>query len=190
VSVFEISHRATVIGMVTDEHTRQPIGGVEVELQGSGLHTMRAFSRPDGLFAFFDVPEGSYAAAARWPEGLSRYGVAIGDVRVDAGALRKPATVNLALRPTLLRGRIVDPDGQGVPVAFVRLRNGADRCYTNEAGEYVLAGIESGERELLISARGYDATAKLVKLAEAGAQRTLDDISLKKTEVKRGHSRR
>jgi hypothetical protein len=177
--VFEIRHHATVIGRVSDELTRQPIAGAEVVLTGIP-QPMRVNSRPDGLFSFLDVPEGTYSLLARWPEGLRRYGEKSGEVKVakQQGGRQIPKSVELALAPTTIRGRILDPEGAGIPIALVQLAGGFDSCHADREGRFVLAGIEPGKRELLISARGYKPHRKIVELSAAGEQKTVDDLRL------------
>jgi hypothetical protein len=50
---------STVTGVVTDAGSGSVVAGALVELSGDGV-PLRAISRPDGVYSFYDVPSGLY----------------------------------------------------------------------------------------------------------------------------------
>jgi hypothetical protein len=173
--ILEIRHRATVVGTVGDELTGKPMEGAELLLTGGRRPAALAHSGPGGLFSFIDVPEGEYRVRASWPGSLGRYAEDLRPVTVPAA---KP--LGLLLRPTSVRGKVVDSGGLGISLAFIRLRDSLDSCYTDRQGDYVLAGVEPGSRRLLVSARGYVSASVGVELSGAGVQKDVDNISLER----------
>jgi hypothetical protein len=185
VTGFEIRRRANVIGMVTDGVTKKPFAGAEVALEIQG-RVLRARSRPDGLFSFPDIPPGTWTISARWPEGVGRYGEWSASIKVTApaGAKLVPSRVAVVLPPTAVGGRVMDSEGAGIPLALVKMRGSFDSAYTDREGKFRIAGIEPGKRELLVTARGFQPSARKVEFS-TGEQKDLEDLRLEPV-AKRG----
>jgi hypothetical protein len=191
-----VRHRATLAGTVTAGG--KPVPGARVEItagppafadrlalqaQAAGPRWTAQAERPDrtrtgldGHFHFLDLPAGGYTLRVSLPREGSRYGTAAADVTLasDSQGLAVLQTADLALPPTTVRGKVLDPDGKAVPMAQLRLRGSADSTYSNAKGEYALSRLEAGTRELVAAARGFQTQTKTVVLAQAGAVVDLD----------------
>jgi hypothetical protein len=134
----------------------------------------------DGIFYFLDLPDGAYTLTASLSGSGSRYGAAQVTTAVSSpnGAIDL-ATADMALPPTTLRGQITGPsldDGASEPVfmAEVRVKGSGERAFSDSDGQYLLAGLEVGERTISVSARGYATTEKTVQLDQAGTEQFLN----------------
>ncbi len=123
-------------------------------------HTAR-----DGHFCFLDLPEGPYTLLASLPAAGSRYASDEAKVTVtqEADGDFKLKMVTLALPTTTLKGEVIHSttDEQGQPVklpvmmAEVRLQGRAESAFSNQAGQYLIPGIEAGKCVVSIAAQGY-----------------------------------
>jgi TonB-linked SusC/RagA family outer membrane protein len=112
----------SIVGVVTDRTTGEPLGTVQISVEGTGFGTT---SRADGRFAIVNVPRGTYTVTAQ------RIGYATGreeNVRVASGAT---VQLEFALRTQALRLEevvvtgVTDPTS-GVKVPFSVGRLGAE----------------------------------------------------------------
>jgi len=192
-------HQVAISGRVTDAQRNQPIGDAEVVItempatfkeklkgalkrfangaapQGAGLGRTR--TRPDGLFYFLDLPDGKYTLAAAAPRFGKRYGVVRQTTvvaRDDSGAL-KPSFVAFPLQPTAVSGKIT-ATGQkaGVVMAEVRVKGSGERAFSDARGQYWLAGIEPGNRTVVIVAQGYRSASQAITIKEPGEVQTVN----------------
>jgi len=184
-------HQVAVAGRVTDAATGKPVAGAVITIVSMPAVFLRKVqlsskqrkapsregmvdttrSRADGLFYFLDLPEGKYTIAAALPGLGTRYGKAqeTAVVTRDSRGNLKLVSVNFGLQPTLIKGKIMGKGQKtGVAMAEVRLKGSGERAFSDAQGGYVLAGIESGKRSLLVSAQGYRALSQPIHLAEPG----------------------
>jgi hypothetical protein len=192
-------HRVAIAGRVIDGGTAKPIVDAVVSLSGmpavfeqklamSSLmygkrwNTLqqrpdRTRSREGGLFYFLDLPDGTYNLIASIPNYGNRYGTAQQSAVISRNKKgdAKISFVNLTLPPTAVSGKIIGPGHKtGVVLAEVRVKGSGERTFTNEEGQYTVAGIEPGKRVLLVSAQGYRPQSQPVTLGNAGTSQTLN----------------
>ena len=136
----------------------------------------RTRTADDGGFYFMDLPaielsDTIYALKVRLPGAGTRYGkqahVDVPVVRDDAGNVKSMRVAAILLHPTTLQGWIVDPDGEPVPLAEVRVKGSGERTFTDAyedtkgnpgddtKGHYRLTGLEAGLRGIRVSAQGF-----------------------------------
>jgi hypothetical protein len=192
-----ISHAVAISGQVTDIQTDNLIAGARidiingpaeflsmVELQtksyGRRWQTMqdrpdRKISTRDGHFHFMDLPDGAYTLEAKLPDVGNRYGTVqtIASVSRDSLGQLIMTTVGLNLPPTTLKGKITDQSTTDpIVMAQVSINNSNESTYSDNLGDYVLIGLETGNRTLMVSARGYQPVSQVVNLASAGTDLT------------------
>ena len=195
-----VRHQIAIAGRVFDEKTARPIGGARVEIKEAprefqdGLTAMadqyradwknmaerpnRTHTAADGSYYFLDLPDGDYRLTASLPDSGSRYGTATSEKPAKvrhAKAKINMTTVNLALPPTALSGKITDrkKTAAAVVMADVGLKGSAERAFTDAGGHYVLTGLEAGKRKVLIDAQGYEKQSQTVELTR-GATGAMD----------------
>lgn len=190
-------HRIALFGRVTDAQAGKPLPGARVEItqgppelaarlallarQAEGRWESLA-ERPDrtqaaldGHFHFLDLPAGSYTLTASLPATGSRYGTVTGQAALTAGPQgTSRAAVDLALPATTVQGHVTNPQGAPLALAQVGLRGGAERALTDAQGGYRLSGLETGQRTLVVSARGFQTRSLTVGLGPPGAVATVD----------------
>jgi len=192
-----ISHAVAISGQVTDIQTDNLIAGVRIDIingpseflsmvdlqaksYGRRWQTMqdrpdRKISTGDGHFHFMDLPDGTYTLEAMLPGAGSRYGTVhtITSVSRDSLGQLIMTTVELNLPPTTLRGKITDQSsGDPIEMAQVTINGSNESTYSDDLGDYVLNGLETGSRTLLVSARGHQPVSQVVNLASAGTDLT------------------
>ena len=192
-------HRVVIAGKVIDGATGKSIADAAVSLSempavfeqklaisslvyGSRWNTLqqrpdRTRTREDGLFYFLDLPDGAYKLNASIPSYGNRYGTAQQSAVVSRGKKgdAKIAFVNLTLPATAVSGKITGPGHKtGVVLAEIRVKGSGERTFSNEEGQYTMAGIEPGKRVLLVSAQGYRPQSQPVTLGDAGTSQTLN----------------
>jgi hypothetical protein len=137
----------------------------------------QTLTRDDGLFWFMDLPDGAYSLVAELPSRGSRLGKARATATVerDESGNVKIAHANFILSPTGLRGKVTGVGRKaGVAMAEVRVKGSGEYSLTDAEGAYLLTGIESGMRTVLVRAQGYKTLAEPVMLAQPGASHVLD----------------
>lgn len=198
-------HQVALAGTVSDAQSGKPIPGARVTLSGGppafaerlALWALQhgsvpgpgrpdhACSAADGHYYFLDLPDGGYDVAASLPAEGSRYAVAHARFEVSSqpDGRVSMAWVHLALQPTVVRGKVVaSKNGATEPIAMasVRVKGSGEGALTDAKGRYELAGVEAGNRIIVVTARGYARIERGVALGEAGAEQTLD-VTLNKS---------
>lgn len=200
-----IRRAVSIAGMVTDSVTGRPIGGalIEIVTGPAAFLSMRATlardpawerqaerldrrrSRPDGLYAFSDLPPGSYELRVSAPGQGSRYGAAslpavlVTTEREPSGRIRL-APADAALAPTRLSGRVLRGDTsprQPAVGARVRLRGDTTVVRTAADGRFTLSGLNAGSPTLEVVAQGYQTLTRAVTLT-AGQEESLTNLVL------------
>ena len=193
-----VRHMVAIAGRVIDAQTGKPLLGAVVRItagppaftrclatsakeHGKGWTTLgerldQTQSRGDGHFHFMDLPDGAYTLTAALPQSGSRFGTAAGAATVsrDTQGHITPATVEISLPPTMVKGLITDQDAAPVTMAEVRVRGSGERAFTDGQGRYLLTGLEAGDRRVEVTARGFQKASRTAVLNAAGAAITLD----------------
>ncbi len=196
-------HRVAIAGSATDAETGKALRGARVEITSApasfdewlALHAGqfgdwegrperpdRARTAADGHFHFLDLPPGDYTLSASLPGSGSRYGGATAELTLLPDSLGNAVleAVDLALPPTTVKGSLAGPpdslgEADAVVMAEVRLEGSGERTWSDGQGNFSLAGVEAGERTVVISARGFvDPAPRIIDLASAGAVVDLD----------------
>lgn len=194
----EVRHQVALAGRVVDGATGAPIAGARVELATvpPGLKGLldvhraqhgRTWDRLDeradrtrtdaaGRFTFLDLPSGAYALAASLPGDSRRYGAAKGKATVKRNRAGDVATawLELSLPATSVTGKVTGPGAKPVVLAAVQVKGGLERAYTDSQGKFLLAGLESGPRTLVVTARGFKPAEKDVALKDPGTAKTVN----------------
>lgn len=189
--------QVALLGRVTDARTGAPLPGARVEIQsgpaawtraqqflavahGPGFQALpqrpgRTVTGADGAWHLADLPPGAYMLAFSLPAEGARWGTATAGAQVQPrqGGGVVPATVDAALPPTRLEGRVTRPGGDPVAAAEVSLRGSTERTRTGTDGRWTLAAVEPGARQVRIAARGFLLATRDVTLA-TGAAQTVD----------------
>lgn len=196
--------QVAIAGQVTDEQTGQAIRGVRVEITsapstfqewlnerkkqyGDRWDSMdkredRVRTVSDGHFHFVDLPDGQYTLTASLPSAGSRYGTAQVNVTVSVNASGNVtmASANIALPPTTIKGKVTKQGGGAVTMGEVRVKGSGERVFSNSKGEYLLTGLEKGQRTVLVSAQGYKMGSQTAQV-NRGAVKTLNFVLLPPT---------
>jgi hypothetical protein len=134
----------------------------------------------DGLFYFLDLPAGDYTLIASQPGSGTRYGAAQTTAAVThTNGDINMTTVDLAMPPTTLKGQITGPsldDGSVGPVlmAQVQVQGSGESTFSDSEGQYLLAGLETGQRTVRVSAQGYQRVERTIEFAQAGSERVVN----------------
>lgn len=200
VSWQEIRHQATISGVLTDGQTGKPVGGAQIritdgpaeylnllslaiaqygpKLQNSKKAPDRTVTAPDGHFHFLNLPDGSYTLEATVTGKGSRYGTVLATALVS----RNPdssvnlAVVNPIVQPTTISGTITNQAGDPLPMASARVGNSGEQVFTDMLGTYRLIGVETGNRNIIAAAQGYEVASRQILINTAGTAQTLDFI--------------
>ena len=192
-------HRVAIAGRVFDASTVKPVAGAAVSITampetferklalaslayGNRWDTLkqrpdRTITREDGLFYFLDLPDGDYNLSASIPSYGSRFGSAQQPAVVsrDSNGDTKIAFVSLSLQPTAVSGKITGPGHKtGVLLAEVRMKGSGERTFSDDQGQYILAGVEPGLRTIQVSAQGYKEKSQPVTIRSPGAVQALN----------------
>lgn len=197
----EIRHQVAISGRVTDAQTGRAIGSAQVRIIAAPLVFMEwlanrakqygdkwkiMMERPDrirtaadGHFHFMDLPDGQYTLTASLPGSGTRYGTAQNVVTVtrDAEGNITMAVADMDLPSTMLNGRItIQNTTDPVVMAEVLIQGIGERTFSDGDGQYLLAGLEIGQRTVVISAQGYQQISHTVQFSQAGEELTSDFI--------------
>lgn len=203
-----IRHVVAVSGRVSNSQTGKAVGGARVAITDGpaefiswletrakqfGARWQSMLERPDrtrtagdGHFHFMDLPNGNYTLAVSLPGSGSRYGVAEEQFTVarngDGNIVM--ATAEIQLPPTTLKGAITAQGSEGlepVVLAEVRVAGSGEQTFSDDQGHYLLSGLETGSRTVLISAKGYQTAAQKVEFDAAGVQKIWDAVLVAQT---------
>jgi hypothetical protein len=191
-------HQVAIAGRVTDRQTGRPIGGARVKITAGpqaftkwlavyalqyGDRWATMADRPDqtrtaadGHYHFLDLPDGDYTLTASLPEAGSRYGTAETQATVerDAQGNLTLTPADITLPPTTLKGRVTGQGAGPVVMAEMRMQGSGECAFTDAQGRYLLAGLETGTRTVIVSARGYQPESTAVLLSPAGIERVVN----------------
>jgi hypothetical protein len=56
----------------------------------------------------------------------------------------------------------------------VQIQGSGEQVFSDAAGRYLLAGLETGARTVVVSAQGYKANNRIVQLNQIGAEQQLN----------------
>lgn len=141
----------------------------------------RILTAVDGHFHFLDLPDGDYTLVASLPGTGSRYGtteVQTTVSREDPDDIDRitMTTADISLPPTTLKGQITDHNDAAIHMAVASVQGSGERAFSNSVGGYKLSGLETGQRTILVSARGYQPATETATLVEAGGIRELNFV--------------
>lgn len=165
-------HRAAIAGRVVQQGSGKPLAGARVQITDGP----DALCSTDGFYRFLNLPPGQYTLTASLPGSGSRYGtkaetVTLGDDG-QGNAVRE--TVDLALPPTTIQGKVKDQSDQAVKLAEVRVQGSGESAWSDAQGNYVLRGVEAGSRRITVSARGFQKVSQNVTIGQPGAVASRD----------------
>jgi hypothetical protein len=177
-----VRRQVALAGGVVDGTTGSPLAGAIVELSSvpasfrEPRDSRRTVTDVSGRFTFIDLPSGAYGLAVSYPAGGRRYGAATAKATVKRNKAGDVALtwVDLPLPATGVSGKVTGPGSKPVVLASVQVKGGPEKAYTDGQGKYVLAGLESGPRTLVVTARGFKAAEKAVDLATPGSSKTVN----------------
>jgi hypothetical protein len=184
-----VRHRVALAGRVTDAVTSKPITGAQVAIvdmpqalaqkvryADSSVTPGKTLTREDGLFYFLDLPDGKYTLIASIPACGKRYGTAQQKTKVkrDKDGNTVVECVNFALQPTAIKGHITAGNKAAVMMARVQIKGSGEGQFSSDKGEYMLVGVEPGNRTVQVFAQGYRPTANVALLSTPGEVKTLD----------------
>ena len=130
----------------------------------------------DGHFHFMDLPNGQYTLVASMPDSGSRYGTAQTQLSVSRNASGHivMAVADIALPPTTIKGKVTGPGSTNVMMAKIQVQGSGEQTFSDSQGRYLLTGIETGNRTILVSAQGLQSNSRPVTLGSAGLVQTVD----------------
>ncbi|MCG8364055.1 MAG: carboxypeptidase regulatory-like domain-containing protein [Pseudanabaenales cyanobacterium] len=189
----QVQHQVSISGRVINAQTQNAIADAQVRIIDAPA-AFTAANRPDqtqtatdGLFYFIDLPNGNYTLIASLPGAGRRYGAVSLEVAVSHSPDDKNVitVADLALPPTCLKGQVVNQDAVPIILAKVRLKYSEESSFSNQAGQYLLSGLEASEqfeRTVIVSAQGYQPTAETVLLSQPGIEETSNFILRKNSK--------
>jgi Carboxypeptidase regulatory-like domain len=176
--------QVVIIGKVIYAGSERAVQGATVQV--SGPVVARTRTTADGLFYLVDLPNGRYTVEASIPGAAGRYVVGKRDVEVsrDKSGQVQIARVEIALSGTTVSGKVsVKGREGGLTLAEVRIKGSGERVFSNVEGDYVLTGIEPGNRTVEVYAPGYESSSSRVELKQAGSMKTVN-FSLVPVKIK------
>ncbi len=95
-------------------------------------------------------------------------------------------TNHLYAHDRILRGKVSDSDGKGIPGATVRIENTMIGAVANKNGEFVLKHVPDGEHKIRITAVGFETFYYTVKIEHEDGDKFDINLSLKEKASKSG----
>ncbi|OFT30900.1 hypothetical protein HMPREF3170_01325 [Corynebacterium sp. HMSC08D02] len=182
-----IAEIGDVAGTVRDENG-EPVGKVKIKLQRAGQQPIESESAEDGTFSFTKVPVGDYTVDVVQPEKFK-------SVR-GLTATVKPAEetaldITLETKPTkgTIKGNVEDEAGEPVANVGISLEPTSGKGNTidvkvAEDGTFDDATIPAGSYSLKVTQPvGYEPVDNIPVKIDAGKERVVPTITLKKSEV-------
>lgn len=196
------TRRASIAGMVRDAMTGGPLPSAEVQITGMPA-TFRAWlevyripygalwpklqrrpdrarTGPDGDYLFCDLPEGDYTLEAVLPDNGGRYASGSQSVAVSYAVEPGYGICDIDLSPTSVTGTVsaglasaISP----VQMAVLKVAGSGEGAESAKDGSYRIVGLQPGEREVSVTARGFVPAVAQVRLQAPGSEAVLD-ISL------------
>lgn len=155
----------------------------------------RTKTAADGCFYFLDLPAGSYDLEASFPQAGTRYGKVKATMKIErdrdgniikrnnSGNLIDYLQVKFELPPTMVMGKVIDPDEEAIGMAKVEIRESGDYTFSSseikntdsQEWNYLLMAIPASERPLnvIVRARGHPPAQKEIVLSP-GEMKLLD----------------
>jgi len=166
-------------GLVVDEAGEAQAGVVVVAAAQHLSDVRQATTDPDGKFLIVDCPATSYRLDVRAPENQAITLGVLEDVRVGTSVARIVARN----RSALIRGRVLDARGRGVPGASVAFlfRSGSSplpTAETEEDGSFRSVPLFAGNYEILVLRPPYPIERLQVEGILRDESRELADIHL------------
>ncbi len=152
----------TIEGTVLDEVSEEPISGVTVTVQGTGLSTPTDSS---GNYVIANVPPGFYLLTASAPgyESLSKTPV---EVKAGGITVLKFELISVA---GAIEGTVLDEvSEEPISGATVTVEGTGLSTPTDSSGNYVIANVPPGFYLLTASAPGYESLSKTPVEVKAG----------------------
>jgi len=84
------------------------------------------------------------------------------------------AVADITLPPTAIKGTVTGPNATKVAMAKIQILRSGDQAFSDAQGNYLLAGVEIGNRTVLVSAQGFQSISQTIALGPAGVLQTLD----------------
>lgn len=183
-----ISEVGEVTGTVHDKNN-EPVGNVKVKLNVAGQQPIETVSAEDGTFSFTKVRVGDYSVDVVQPEKFKP--ISGLNVSVEP-AKTSNLDIPLEAKPTkgTLSGKVEDEAGNPVANVGIALEPTSGKGETidvkvAEDGTFEDANIPAGSYTLKVTQpAGYEDVDNIPVDVEAGKVRTVDTITLKKSEVK------
>ena len=193
-----VRHQVAIAGQVSDAQGNVPLGGARVRITSGpavftnwlAVHALQygeawatlpkrpdqVLTAADGHFHFMDLPNGQYTLTVSLPGAGTRYGSAQVQATVSRNAQGKitMAASDIALPPTTIKGRVNGPGNANVAMAKIRVQGSGEQTFSDGQGRYLLTGLETGSRTVLVTAQGFRPLSRPVTLTAAGAVQTLD----------------
>lgn len=140
-------------------------GVLELEMPGQGLlrrdlllgsasHAVDAFGERGAKAAVAAEPDSLVRAAAGGRSGAGASRDSAPAIASEGDGGRPTASGDAGGRPRL-RGRVSDPNGEGIPGAQLRLLGSEREARSDEAGDFVLADARTGTQMLEVRALGF-----------------------------------
>ena len=137
-----VANNVTINGTVTNASTSNSIKDVEVSISGENGSGF-SLSNASGLFAVSNLSSGTYQVIS----GKDGFRSDTTEITINPGS--SSGTVNVSIRPNngRISGQVTDPNGGSLPFRVTVLAvsdNQSLTTQTNDAGEFVFDGIETG----------------------------------------------
>ncbi|HVF40197.1 MAG TPA: carboxypeptidase-like regulatory domain-containing protein [Gemmatimonadaceae bacterium] len=181
---------AALVGFVLDADTDAPAPGATVTVRWMDYQLgNRSINRTpqvrtgiagaDGSYRVCGIPD-DLTTGATAHRGADTTGavpanfvvkLAVASFRIPSSSIAAAAASPVAATPrarpigrAVLRGRVVDASGAPVPAARVALDADESVTTTNDAGEFTLAGLRAGTREISVRRIGFEAIERAVEV--------------------------
>jgi hypothetical protein len=140
---WQIGLRPNVLsGKLTDSGTTAGIAGADVIVVAPNGSQLQATTNADGVFTFDGVPEGATLRVSSADYGTSEV------------PIEQKTTIEMAMAPTVVTGKVLDVAGQPVPDARIAATNGTAEAVSGPDGSFRLVG-GTNVQEVSVAAAGF-----------------------------------
>lgn len=140
---WQIGLRPNVLsGKLTDSGTTAGIAGADVIVVAPNGSQLQATTNADGVFTFDGVPEGATLRVSSADYGTSEV------------PIEQKTTIEMAMAPTVVTGKVLDVAGQPVPDARIAATNGTAEAVSGPDGSFRLVG-GTDVQEVSVAAAGF-----------------------------------